>query len=144
MKTNRMFTVLRLLVLGMMVAGFSAKPASAQVFQGKFTLTSTTRWSVATLPAGEYSFQLDKDYPGSRVTIFRGTQAVARIMSGSMNYIKSGRSEIVTESGTVRDVNLPMIGVSLHYPTPNSGPRAAPREPQLAQVISVAAAGAGR
>ena len=33
MKTNRTFTVLRLLVLGLLVAGFNAKPASAQAFQ---------------------------------------------------------------------------------------------------------------
>ena len=60
MKTNPKFTVLRLLVLGVLVAGFNSKPASAQVFKGKFTLPSTTRWSIATLPAGDYSFTLDK------------------------------------------------------------------------------------
>jgi len=144
MKTNQRFTVLRLLVLGLLVAGLSAKPASAQAFQGKFTLSSAIRWGLATLPAGDYSFALDKDYPGSRVTIFCGTQTVARIQAPVVNYIKSGRSEIVTESGTVRDVNLPTIGVNLHYPTANPGHRAAPREPQLAQVIPVAKAGAGR
>ena len=78
MKTNRTFTVLRLLVLGVLVAGFNAKPASAQAFQGKFTLPSETRWGQATLPAGDYSFTLDKDYPGSRVTIVRGRQTVAQ------------------------------------------------------------------
>ena len=61
-----------------------------------------------------------------------------------ISYIKSGRSEIVMESGTVREVSLPQIGVSLHYPTHNPGHRAAPQEPQLAQIIPVAKAGAGR
>jgi hypothetical protein len=144
MKTHQKFTVLRLLVLGVLVAGFNAKPASAQAFQGKFTLPSATRWSYATLPAGDYSFTLDTDYRGSRVTIFRGTQAVARILSPVVNSLKSGRSEIVMESGTVREVNLPTIGVNLHYPTPNPGHRAAPQEPQLAQIIPAAKAGAGR
>jgi hypothetical protein len=144
MKANKKFTVLRLLVLGMMVAGFSAKPASAQAFQGKFTLASTTHWGVATLPAGDYSFTLDHDYPGSVVAVMRGTQTIARIQTPGINYINSGRSEIVAESGTVREVNLPTIGVSLHYPTSNPGHRAAPREPQLAQIIPVAKAGAGR
>jgi hypothetical protein len=144
MKTNQKFTVLRLLVLGLLVAGLNAKPASAQAFQGKFTLSSATRWGMATLLAGDYSFSLDKDYAGSVVTLFRGAQCVARIQTISMTNINAGRSEIVTESATVRDVNLPTIGVSLHYPTPNPGHRAAPREPQLAQVIPVAKAGAGR
>ena len=35
MKTNRKFTVLRLLVLGVLVAGFNAKPASAPGLPGK-------------------------------------------------------------------------------------------------------------
>jgi hypothetical protein len=144
MKTNQKSTVLRLLVLGMMVAGLNAKPASAQVLQGKFTLTSATRWNQATLAAGDYTFTLDHDYPGSIVTVFRGTQTVARIQTVSMGNIKSGRSEIVMESGAVRDVNLPMIGVSLHYPMSSAGHRAAPREPQLAQIIPVAMGGAGR
>ncbi len=144
MKTNQKFTVVRLLVLGMMVAGFNAKPASAQAFLGKFSLTSAARWGQATLPAGDYSFALDKNYPGSVVTVRRGTQTVARIQVPVVNYIKAGRSEIVMESGNVRDVNLPTIGVNLHYPAHNPGHRAAPREPQLAQIIPVAKAGAGR
>ena len=144
MKTNRMVTVLRLLVLGVLVAGCNAKLASAQVLRGKFTLPSETHWGQATLPAGDYSFALDTDYPGSRVTVIRGKQTVAMIMSPGVNYIKSGRSEIVMESGAVREVNLPQIGVSLHYPTPNSGHRQAPQERQLAQIIPIGKAGAGR
>ena len=144
MKTNRMLTILRLVVLGVLVAGFNAKAADTPAFQGKFTLSSATRWGQATLPAGDYSFTLDKDYPGSVVTVLRGTQSVARIQTVGMSYIKSGRSEIVMESGAVREVSLPQIGVSLHYPTHNPGHRAAPQEPQVAQIIPVAAAGAGR
>jgi hypothetical protein len=139
-----MLTVLRLVVLGMLVVGFNANLANAQTFKGKFTLPSATRWGLATLPAGEYSFTLDSDYPGSRVTIYRGTQGVARIQTPVVNSMKSGSSEIVMENGTVREVNLPQIGVSLHYPKHNPGHRAAPQEPQVAQIIPVAATGKGR
>jgi hypothetical protein len=144
MKTNQKFTVLRLLVLGLLVAGFNARPASAQAFQGKFTLPSTTRWGLATLPAGDYSFTLDHGYPGSFVTVFRGTQTVARIQTPGISYIKSGRSEMVLENGNVRMLSLSQIGVSLDYPAPNRRHRAAPQEPQLAQIIPVAKTGAGR
>ena len=78
------------------------------------------------------------------VTIFRGNQNVARIQTAGLSNIKSGRSEIVMEGGTVRKVNLPTIGVSLHYAAHSRGHRAAPQEPQLAQVVPVATEGAGR
>jgi hypothetical protein len=96
------------------------------------------------LPAGNYSFTLDHDYPGSRVTIVRGKQTVAIILSPAVNYIKSGRSEIVLESGAVREVSLPQIGVSLHYPSPSPHRRTAPKELQLAQIIPVTRTSAGR
>jgi hypothetical protein len=142
MKTNQKSTVLRLLVLGALVAGFNARPASAQTFQGKFTLTSTTRWGLATLPAGDYSFTLNHDYPASMVRVLRVRQNVALIATRVISHTTSGRSEMVLENGNVRKLSLPQIGVSLDYPASNH--RAAPREPQLAQIIPVATAGAGR
>jgi hypothetical protein len=144
MKTNQKFTVLRLLVLGALAAGLSAKPASAQDIKGKFTLTSATRWGLATLPAGNYSFTLDHNYPGSVVMVFRGTHTVALIPTRGFSYTTSGASEMVLEDGNVRELSLPQIGVSLHYPTPKPGHRAAPQEPQAAQIIPVGAVGAGR
>jgi len=144
MKTNRMSTVLRLLLMGVLVAGFNAKPTSAQVFQGKFTLPSAIRWGQATLPAGDYSFTLDHDYPGSKFTVFSGTQTVAQIPTGGISYTTSGRSEMVLENGNVRKVSLPQIGITFGYPANNPRHRAAPRAPQLAQVFPVAATGTGR
>ena len=51
---------------------------------------------------------------------------------------------MVLEEGTVREVNLPQIGVSLHYPSPNPRHWAAPQEPQAAHLIPITGAGAGR
>jgi hypothetical protein len=144
MKTNRKIAVLRLLVLGVLVAGFNAKPASAQAFQGKFTLKSTTHWSGATFQAGDYSLTLDTSYSVARFTVWRGAQRVALIPAPLISNTTSDRSEMLLEDGTVREVNLPQIGVSLHYPASNPHHQAAPKEPQLAQIIPVAAAGAGR
>jgi hypothetical protein len=139
-----MFTVLRLLVLAVLVAGFNAKPASAQVIQGKFTLPFTARWGLATLPAGNYSFTLDKDSTDSMVTVYRGTRRVAQVLTPGISYTTSGRSEMVLEGGTVRQLSLPQIGVTLDYPAHNPRHRAAPEEAQNARIIQVAAAGAGR
>ncbi len=144
MKTHRKFTVLRLLVLALLVAGFNAKPASAQDYKGRFTLLSATRWGNTKLPAGDYSFTADKSYDDGIVTVLRGTQSVAWIRAEGMSKIKSGRSEIVMQGGTVRELNLPTIGVSLHFSTPNPGRLAAPQEGELAQIIPVAKAGTRR
>ena len=144
MKTNRKFTVLRLLALGVLVAGFNVKPASAQVFKGYVTFASATQWGQATLPSGTYSFTLDRDYPGSRVTIFRGKQTVTQVLVPVVDSIKKGRSEIIVNDGVVRQVSLPQIGLSLQYPAPNSGHRAAPQGQIFAQITPVAVAGSGR
>lgn len=144
MKTNRTSAVLRLIVLGVLAASLNTKPATAQAFRGKFTLTSATRWGYVKLPAGEYSLTLHTDLSPCVLTVFRGTQSVAEIRTGSMKSISSGRSEMVLQDGAVRELSLPQIGVSLHYTSPNSGPRTVPQEPQLAQNIPVAAVGMGR
>jgi hypothetical protein len=141
MTLNRSFKLVAPLGLALLAVCFTANFASAQALEGKFTLPSATRWGRATLPAGDYSFTLDKDYLGSVVTVLRGTQRVALIPTAAISIIKSGRSEMLLENGTVREVSLPQIGVSLHYPLSH---QAAPQEPQAAQVIPVTAAGVGR
>lgn len=144
MQTKQKFSVLGMLVLGVMVAGFNAKPANAQEFCGKFTLTSTTRWNQATLPPGDYSFTLDHTYPGSKFMVQQGTRSVAQIPTRGFSYITSGSAEMVLENGSVRKLSLPQIGIAFEYPGHNPGHRAAPQEPSLAQVIKVATTGAGR
>jgi hypothetical protein len=144
MKTNRMFTVLRLLVLGVLVAGFNAKLASAQVLKGKFTLSSETRWGLATLPAGDYSFTLDKGTMDGHATVYRGDRPVAMIPTRAISKTTSDRSEMVLEGGMVHEVCLPLIGLTLIYPVYNHQHRAAPQEPQAARIIPVAAVGVGR
>jgi len=144
MKTHRRFSVLGLLAVGLLAVGLNAKAADVPAIQGKFTLTSATRWGQATLPAGEYSFTLDHAYPGGMITVHQGARTVAHIFAPGMSSSKSGRSEMVAENGTVREVNLPTIGVRLEYAAPKSGHRAAPQEPLAAQIIPVATKGSGR
>lgn len=144
METNRKLSVVRLLVLGALVAGFNAKPASAQIFQGKFSLPFTARWGLATLPAGDYSLTLDKDTMDGKVAVYRGTHCVALIPTSAVNYTTSDRSKIVLEDGSVRQLSLSQIGVMLKYPAPNPRHRPAPEAAQVAQIIPVDAAGAAR
>ena len=106
MKTNPMFTVVRLVVLGLLVAGFNVKSANAQTIGGKFTLSSATRWAQVTLPPGDYSFKMDAMDPGYKFTVRHGTQNVAMIVARAYNYTSSARSEMVVENGTVRGFTL--------------------------------------
>jgi hypothetical protein len=144
MKTNQKSTVFGLLLLGTLVFGFNAKAATIPAFQGTFTLTSETRWGSTTLPAGDYSFTLDKGYPGGCITVHSGTKSVAMIMVGAVDDAKSGDSELFMEDGTVRELRLPQIGVSIEYAEPNSRHRADKQEQLAARKTSVAATGAGR
>jgi hypothetical protein len=144
MKTNRLFTVLRLLALGVLVGSFNAKAASAPAFQGKFTLLAAVRWGQATLPAGNYSLTLDHAYPGGVVTVLRGTKIVARVQSVGTSFTKSGRSEIIMAGGAVSEIRLPTIGVTFDFPSHNPHHMTAPEESELAQIIPVTTASGGR
>ena len=144
METNRKLTVGRLLVLGVLVAAFNAKPASAQLITGKFTLPFTARWSSATLPAGDYSFTLDKSTADGKVSVYRGRRGMAMIPSKAINYSISGRSEMVLENGAVRELRLPDLGLILTYPAHNPRHQAAPEDSQVAHIIPVVAASTGR
>ena len=80
MKTHQKLSIVSLLALGVLAAGLSAKPASAQDIEGKFTLPTATRWEMATLPAGDYSFKLDKAKAYGMIAVYRGERPVAFVM----------------------------------------------------------------
>ena len=142
MERNRNLWVIRLLVLGVVAVGLHAKPASAQVFEGKFTLPSEVRWGLATLPAGQYSFTMDRANPVGLVRVYHGPRPVALILPQSFCDPNSQRSAMVVEAGIVRELSLPQIGVTLSFAAHKPAQRAAPQEKELAQIIPVTAVGA--
>jgi hypothetical protein len=112
MKNIRNFVVLLTLVAG-------AIAANAQTsFQGKFQLTSETRWGKAVLPAGLYSFTMDSVQSPIVIHSENGkTSAMAR--AEVSNQAAFGGSYIViTGSGSdrqVRSMNLPQMECSLVF-----------------------------
>jgi len=143
MKTNRKLSIVSLLALGVLAAGFSAKPATAQELEGRFTLPSAARWGFATLPAGDYSFTLDQ-FAARRgvIQVYRGERTVAFVMPLAFGDRTSDRSEMTLVSGAVRELNMPQIGTSLRFSDHNLRHRRAPKEIELAQAIPVTAVGA--
>ena len=59
MKSTRSLKSVRILLLAVLAAGLSASLASAQEYQGKFTLPFEARWGSAVLPAGDYTFRVN-------------------------------------------------------------------------------------
>ncbi len=66
-------TVVKLLALAAVVVASFAGTANAQVVVGKFTLPFEARWGSAVLPAGQYTFKMDRFYGPTRVTNLTGT-----------------------------------------------------------------------
>jgi hypothetical protein len=145
MKTNRSYTMVRSLVLALASAFIFAGLASAQTAAGKFTLPFEARWGLATLPAGDYSFTLDKPGPGSIVQRSRGTKNVALVVSQSYSMESSGPSALTvvrdSTGNTVRDLRLPEIGVVLHYAPHKPGRASAAAEREIAQMIPITTSG---
>jgi hypothetical protein len=112
MKNIRNFVVLLTLVGGSVAANAQTS------FQGKFQLTSETRWGKAVLPAGQYSFSMDSVQSPIVIHSEDGkTAAMARPKVS--NQAASGGSYItIAGAGTdrqVRSLNLPQMECSLVF-----------------------------
>lgn len=137
MNNIRVSTLLRFLGLVLLAVCFNAGHASAQMFQGKFTLPFEAHWGQATLPAGEYSFALDGGCPTCKLHILRDNRTVAIIMPWGQNDIYSGQANLTIVRGTVRTLSIPEIGLVFHYGPPQSKHLTAPEERELARTVPV-------
>jgi len=141
MNWTRSSKLLRFLGLALLAACLNAGPASAQVFQGKFTLPSATRWGQATLPAGEYWFALDSASGTCALRLYRETKGVAVIMAQAQAKNDSGPAKLTVVRGTVRTLSLPEIGMAFQYAPHHPKHLTAPEERGIAEVVPVAVTG---
>jgi hypothetical protein len=146
MKSTRNFTLLKLAMGSLLAICFNAGVANAQTVVGKFTLPFETHWGQATLPAGDYSFWMERG-PGAMVQIFRAAKGAGIVMDLGYDYVTdpTGPMSLTVvrnrAGNTVRALNLPPIGKILHY-APNKPARSsAAGEREIAQLITVRAAG---
>jgi hypothetical protein len=116
---------------------FNAGHASAQTFQGKFTLPFEARWGQATLPAGAYSFRLEGVCATCQLHISRENYNVAMIVAVGRKDSFSGHAELTVVRGAVRTLNLPEIGVVLRYAPPYHKHLTAPEEREIAKTVPV-------
>src|SRR4029077_11297875 len=111
----------------------SATPAAAQgAFKGSFTLSHEVRWQNATLPAGEYTFEMKSVNAPSLITL-NGPSGHQFITALVANEKDSEQSMLVIETrgntSAVSELCLAPIGRSLRYAVPK-----APKDVELAQV----------
>jgi hypothetical protein len=109
----------------------SAVPASAQVaFHGSFTLHHQIRWQNATLPAGDYTFEM-QSLATPRITL-RGPRGPQFITASVADEKVIGKSMLVVETrgneSCVRELRLAPIGRALRYSVPK-----APKDVELAR-----------
>ena len=125
--------VLAIAVFALAAVCASAIPASAQaIFQGSFTLTHEVRWQNATLPAGDYTFEMKSLAPPSVITVKgpHGSQFVTAMVA---NENAGEQSMLIVEnragSSVVSELRLSAINRTLRYAVPK-----APKDVELAQV----------
>jgi hypothetical protein len=110
----------------------SAVPVFAQlVCKGSFTLSQEVRWQNATLPAGDYTFEMRSIALPSRI-ILKGPNGYQFITAAVANETKSDQSMLVIEHrgnlSAIRELRLAAIGRTLRYSVPK-----APRDVEVAQ-----------
>jgi hypothetical protein len=110
----------------------NATPATAQkAFKGSFTLTHEVRWQNATLPAGDYTFEM-KSISGPSLITLKGPNGSRFIPALVMSEKISEQSMLVIETrgsiSAVTELRLSGIGRSLRYAAPK-----APKDVELAQ-----------
>jgi len=139
MNSIRISTLLRFLGLVLLTVCFHAGHASAQVFQGEFTLPFQAHWGQATLAPGDYSFRLNNVNAICTLQLYRGNRTVALILAQAMTTKDSGHAELTFERNTVRSLNLPAIGVFLEYAPRHAKHLTAPEEREMARIVPVTA-----
>ena len=146
MKSTRSLKSVRILLLAVLAAGLSASLASAQEYEGKFTLPYEARWGKAVLPAGDYSFRVNPSRDSCITLVSQGRRGVALILTS-----KTTRGEVAGSSALIavrsagsyriRALRLAEAGVVLEYSPPKAERQILAQLPVLFQRVPVIAAG---
>jgi hypothetical protein len=147
MNSTRSLKSVRILLLAVLAAGLSASLASAEEYDGKFTLPFEARWGVAVLPAGDYTFRVDTNNDSCIVSVDQGLRHVALIMvdGGASKGEVAGSSALIAVrsagSYRIRALQLAELGVVLEYMPPKAERQILAQLPALFQRVPVIAAG---
>jgi len=113
------------LVLVALALAFSAGVGKSQVegFRGTFTLPFEVRWGGATLPAGDYTLQVDSVSAPQFIRVQGEGKSVLILVGSHDPFAISNHSQLVlveTEHGyAVRSVEVGQYGVSVDFVVPH-------------------------
>ena len=97
MKTNRSLNVAKVMILAVLAPGLGTGMAQAQnVVRGKFTLPFEARWGTATLPPGDYTFELNVASQPFMVAVRDGDHPIVLAMANSFERGKTSGSSVLT------------------------------------------------
>jgi hypothetical protein len=98
-------------------AGSLGKQAAAQDLAGSFTLPSQVRWQTAILPAGTYTFAMDRSGPLGQLAISQGAKTVAFVvLQGRSDATNHDKSSMQIVNYSVRALHLAPLGVTYFFP----------------------------
>jgi hypothetical protein len=123
MRARRSSFLVRAFAVGIAILGAYTQPANAQTVKGKFTLTQSTRWGSAELPAGEYEYSIE-DRGSVSLVFIHGTAKGSKsgiIFSPSWNATDDSHAskiELASSGGemTVQSFYVAALGRVFHYP----------------------------
>ncbi|MGO9243346.1 MAG: hypothetical protein ACLQDC_01055 [Verrucomicrobiia bacterium] len=124
MNSTRCFNVAKVLLLAMLAGGLSASFASAQEYQGKFTLPFEARWGAVTLPPGDYTFTFD----GANyrcITVRQGLRGRGYVMVQATTDEKTSGSSAMIAVPTggnyrIRMLHLAELDLTLYFAQPKA------------------------
>ena len=124
MNSSRSSNLVKILSLGVLMAGINATLANAQEIKGKFTMPFEAHWGGITLPPGDYTIALDPAAQ-STVEVMQGTRGLGFVLrSGVSEDKKSGPSAMLavpTPGGyRITTLHLQELGLTLYFPLPKS------------------------
>ena len=146
MKSTRSLKSVRIQLLAVLAAALSASLASAQNYEGKFTLPFEAHWGKAVLPAGDYTFRVNPSEPPCMVSVSHGRQIVAFILTSATSKGEvAGSSALIAVrsagSYSIRALQLAEPGMVLEYGPPKAERQILAQQPVLFQRVPVMAAG---
>jgi hypothetical protein len=146
MKSTRSLKSVRILLLAVLAAGLSASLASAQEYEGKFTLPFEARWSTAVLPAGDYSISVNASKEPCLALISqegRGVAYIATSITSRGEVTGSSALIAVPSAGSyrIRALRLAEVGVVLEYTPPKAERQILAQQPVLLRDVPVIATG---
>jgi len=147
MKSIWKSTLLRFAMGSLLAVCCNTGVASAQngTVTGNFTLPYETHWQRLMLPAGEYTFSLNRG-PDRLIRILHEGKAVGYVVTRVVEYVLESRPMSLTiarsEAGnTVRDLDLSTMGQVLHFPASKPPRGSASAERASIQLVPITITG---